>query len=136
MTNNNLVLTGYEGEQLIRKVLRDIYKQPNLQQLDWMVKWDDKNYYIIEAKVREMYTPPPFFGTGLDIRQIELRIELLKDLGLDTILMVLIGEDLYIRKLSELESLPPQDKFDTGNRIRIYNINRFEKITNFRERLK
>lgn len=129
---------GRLGEQTIRMVLKKMFNQHNLQQLDWVVKWNNKNWYIVEVKNKEMYTKGgrcTFDGTGLDITQINLRKELLDDLMLDTILVTIIGDDLYIAKLSKLEALPPEDKFDTPNGVRIYNIERFKKYANFKDRL-
>ena len=83
-------------------------------------------YYIIEVKERELYSPPPFYGTGLDIRQLNLRLQVYNDLGIDTILMVFEKNtnNVYKQKLSILEKT---EYFDTKNKIRIYNIEHFKK---------
>ena len=117
---------GRVGEKFAREILRGLFKQKNIQQLDWLVKWDNRTYYIVEVKTRELYKPPPFLGTGLDIRQIKLRTEVFNDLGIDTILFVIVKDDLYVRRLSELEALEKQYKFDTRNKIRIYPIEEFK----------
>lgn len=99
----------------------------NLQQLDWLFKSkkDDK-YYCVECKSRELFKPPPFYGTGLDIVQLKLRHQLLNDLGIDTILLVFEKDtnNIYWQFLSKLEK---GKHIDTKNKIRIYDINNFIK---------
>jgi hypothetical protein len=61
----------------------------NLQQIDWLFRSNkNKKYYCVESKSRELFKPPPFLGTGLDITQLKLRLQLLKDIGIDTLLLV------------------------------------------------
>jgi hypothetical protein len=134
----SLQLQGIEGEQLARRILRDIFKQNNLQQLDWIVKWQNRKWYVVEAKRKELFTAGanfPHDGTGLGIRQIELRKELLEDLNLDTILLTITADAVYLGMLSKLEALPADQKYDTGG-IRIYAIENFTKIENFKAMLK
>ena len=73
-----------------------------------------------------MYNPPPFVGTGLDIRQVKLRTQIFKDLGIDTILLVFEKNtnNVYSGFLSKLEATK---YFNTKNNIRIYNIENFKK---------
>lgn len=100
-----------------------------LQQIDWLFK-SSKNgkYYCVECKSRELYKPPPFFGTGLDIIQLRLRQQLLNDLGIDTILLVFEKKtsNIFWQFLSKLEA---GKYIDTKNKIRIYNIKSFIKET-------
>ena len=114
---------GIEGEKKARSFLRTkgIF---NMQQIDWLIKKDGK-YCIVEVKEKELYNPPPFFGTGLDIKQIKLRTQIYNDLNIDTILLVFIKNTsrIYYQYLSILERT---DYFDTKNGIRIYNINAFK----------
>ena len=124
---------GIDGEQMGRRILRDIFKQTNIQQIDWAVFWNGKIPLIVEVKCKDLYTPPPFYGCGLDVRQIELRTQFLK-LGIDTILFEIAGNDLFYARLSKLEKTT--DKFTTKNGIRIYNIKHFERKENFRDKLK
>jgi len=97
----------------------------NLQQIDWFFKSDKNNkYYCVESKSRELFEPPPFLGTGLDINQLKLRQQLLKNLGIDTILLIFEKNtnNVYWQFLSILEK---SEYIDTKNRIRIYNIKSF-----------
>lgn len=76
----------------------------NLQQIDWLFKSKNK-YFCVESKSRELFKPPPFLGTGLDIIQLKLRKQLLKDLDIDTILLVFEKntDNIYWQFLSKLE---------------------------------
>lgn len=99
----------------------------NLQQIDWLFK-SKKNgkYYCLESKSRELFRPPPFWGTGLDITQLKLRLQLLDDLGIDTILLVFEKNtnNVHWQFLSILER---GQYIDTKNKIRIYDIKNFNK---------
>ena len=99
----------------------------NLQQIDWFVKKDTGEYFIVEAKHRELFKPPPFLGTGLDIKQLKLRIQIYKDLKIDTLLLVFVEDKYYYQFLSILEQT---EYFDTKNNIRIYDIVHFNKSIN------
>lgn len=96
----------------------------NLQQIDWLVKKNTGEYFIVEAKHRELYEPPPFWGTGLDIKQLKLRTQILKDLNIDTLLLVFTEKNYYYQYLSILEKTA---YIDTKNKIRIYDIEHFNK---------
>jgi len=67
----SLTTDGIEAEQKARLFLKSKGLN-NLQQIDWLLKKDGE-YYIFEVKQRELFEPPPFEGTGLDIKQIKLR---------------------------------------------------------------
>jgi len=114
---------GIEAEKRGRAFLRSkgIY---NVQQIDWLCKIGEK-YYAVEVKHRELFEPPPFQGTGLDIRQLELRRQLLTDLDIDTYLIVFLKDTnmVYWQLLSVLEA---GNHFDTKNNIRIYPIENFK----------
>ena len=115
---------GILAEKKARKwLLKNNFR--NHQQLDWIVKHNNK-YFIIEVKHRELFSPPPFFGTGLDIRQLELRKQLYDDMKIDTLLFVFETKtnNIYYQFLSKLEQT---EYFDTRKRIRIYNIKYFKK---------
>ena len=96
------------------------------QQIDWIFKPSNGKYYCIECKARELFEPPPFWGTGLDKSQLALRMQLYRDLGIDTILLVFEKgtPNIYWQLLSRLEK---GEYFDTKNDIRIYPISRFRK---------
>jgi len=101
----------------------------NLQQLDWLFKSNNK-YFCVECKSRELFEPPPFWGTGMDKSQLKLRSQLMADLGIDTVLLVYETgtKNIYWQMLSKLED---KDHFDTKNNIRIYNIDSFHKEISF-----
>ena len=118
----SLTTAGIEAERKARKFLRS-KGMKNLQQIDWLLKNDGK-YYVIEVKQRELFQPPPFLGTGLDISQIELRRQIYDDLGIDTILMVFVKDTIYWQSLFGV--LEKTKYKDTRNKIRIYNIKEFK----------
>jgi hypothetical protein len=120
----SITIDGITAEKLAREWLikKKIF---NLQQLDWICKYNNK-YFIVEVKSRELYKPPPFLGTGLDIRQLKLRNQLFIDLKIDTLLLIFEKDtnNIYYEFLSKLEKTK---YFDTKNKIRIYNIINFRK---------
>lgn len=114
---------GIQAERLGRLFLMDMGIH-NLQQIDWLFKFNGK-YYAAEIKSRELFNPPPFLGTGLDITQLNLRKQIFDDLCIDTYLIVFEKdtERTYWQRLSVLES---GEYFDTRNGIRIYPITNFK----------
>ena len=112
---------GIEGEQKARLLLKSLGY--SVQQLDWIGKKDGQ-WTIFEVKTRELFDPPPFLGTGLDIRQLNLRNQLFMELDLRTVLIVYEkGKDnIYWQYLDILEA---GTHFDTRNNIRIYPIKNF-----------
>lgn len=120
----SITLLGIDAEKKARLFLKE--KGYELQQIDWIGKRDNL-YTIFEVKIKELFTPPPFLGTGLDKTQIYLRMQLFKDISIRTYLMVYEKgtENLYGQYLDVLE----ETKFhDTEKNIRIYNIKEFKKI--------
>jgi hypothetical protein len=123
----SITIQGIEGEKIARNVLKNNFGINNLFQLDWLFKYNDK-YYCVEVKHKELFIPPPFYGQGLDLRQVNSRIEFYKKTGIRCIFMVIDKDDgnIYLQWLDKLEK--GIDKFTTRNNIRIYNIDRFKKI--------
>jgi len=117
---------GIEAEKKARLLLKKRGWQ--VQQLDWIGK-EENQWVIFEIKNRELFSPPPFLGTGLDKSQLFLRNELLKDLGLRTMLVVFVKDtdDVYFQYLDVLEK---GKYFDTKNKIRIYPITSYNHIKN------
>lgn len=115
---------GIEAEKKGRDFLKR-HGINNLQQLDWIYKHNNK-YGILEVKARELFKPPPFWGTGLDINQIKLRQQLYNDLGIDTILIVFEKgtNNIYYQSLQKLLK---GKYFDTRNHIRIFPIDNYKK---------
>ena len=100
-----------------------------LQQLDFVGKNPQGKYEAIELKVRDLFTPGanfPHFGTGLDRSQLFLRNQLLKDLGLRTMLVTFVRgtDDVYIEYIDTLEG--KGNYYDTA-KIRIYPLESFRK---------
>ena len=122
----SLTTEGIHAEKLARDWLIKRGKT-NIQQIDWLVKHENK-YFAIEVKHRELFSPPPFYGTGLDIRQINLRKQLYDDLKIDTLIVVFEKEtdNIYFQFLSKLETT---EYHETKNGIRIYNIENYYKET-------
>jgi hypothetical protein len=94
------------------------------QQIDWIVKHDGE-YFCVEVKNRELFNPPPYYGTGLDIRQIELRRIIFNDLKIDTMLLVFTDTDIYYQWI--FKTLENGVYFNTKNNIRIYELSQFNK---------
>lgn len=118
---------GIKAEKLGRNWLisKGLY---NHQQLDWIYRTDAGKYGIIEVKSRELFKPPPFWGTGLDKRQIDLRQQLYKDLGMQTILLVFESgtKNIYWQSLQKLLK---GESFRTRNNIIIFPIENYNKDT-------
>jgi hypothetical protein len=114
-----------DAEQKARIILKNLGFE--IQQLDWIGR-KNKNWIIFEIKEKELFNPPPFLGTGLNKKQLYLRNQLFKDLGLRTILLVFEKgtQNIYWQYLDILEK---GEYFDTKNNIRIYPISNFYKIT-------
>lgn len=123
----SITLEGIESEKKAREILIKLGWQ--VQQIDWIGKRDGE-WTIFEIKMRELFEPPPFKGTGLDKRQIFLRNQLKEELKLRTMLMIFVKNttDIFWQYLDILE----QGKyFDTKNNIRIYPIENFIKISDY-----
>lgn len=122
----SITAQGIEGETLARLILKDKFKVDNLFQIDWMVI---KNgiYYVIEVKHKELFKPQPFYGQGLDIRQVNARMKFFKDTGIRCLFLVISKPEniVYHQFLDVLETT---EYFDTKNKIRIYNIKDFTRM--------
>lgn len=113
---------GQQAEKMARLFLRSkgVF---DIQQFDWFVK-GKSGYYIIEVKHRELFEPPPFLGTGLDVQQINRRMQVFNDIGIRTLLMVFTSDEVFYQWLDTLEKTK---HFTTKNEIRIYEISNFVK---------
>lgn len=98
-----------------------------VQSPDW-VAIKNNQCFIIEAKYKERFKPPPFEGHGLDKRQIYLRTNLFKKTKIRTYLIVFEKDsnNIFASYLDELEE---GEYFDTKNDIRIYPLYSFSNIT-------
>ena len=113
---------GRKGEMLARQFLW-YQKIDNLFQPDWMFVRNGK-YYVVEVKCKEIFTPPPFKGQGLDIRQVKARMKLYKDTGIRCFFLVFCIDTGEIR-WAWLDELEQTKYYDTRNGIRVYNIKYF-----------
>jgi hypothetical protein len=116
---------GLQGEKMARIILKDKWKVDNIFQADWMVLKNGK-YYVIEVKHKELFVPPPFYGQGLDIRQVNARMKFYKYTGIRCLFLVISKPDnsIFWKYLDELEETR---YFDTRNKVRIHDINFFNK---------
>ena len=113
---------GKEGEEKIMLLLKSWrYK---VQSPDWLAEKDGE-WICVEAKRKERFTPPPFEGHGLDLRQVFLRNKMLKEIKIRTLLVIYeIGtDDIYFQWLDILEK---GEKFVTKNNIVIYPLKIFQ----------
>lgn len=127
ITNTQAKTDGEYGEEQARLYLKN--KGFNLIQLDWC-GFKDGKLTVFEIKYKKRFTPPPFYGHGLDLRQVRSRKRLLEETGLRTFFMVLDKEDghWYVQWLDVLEK---KEYFDTRNGVRIYRLDNFIKMPNF-----
>ena len=124
----SITAIGRQGESMARRVLKEIFKVKDIFQADWLVKANGK-WYVVEVKHKELFRPPPFYGQGLDIRQVIQRMKFYKDTDVRCLFLVIErpSGDIYWQWLDMLEET---DYFDTRNRIRVYNIEYFKKVGN------
>jgi len=115
---------GKQGEQEARLLLKGIGFW--LMQLDWVGEKDGK-YFVFEIKKKEKYNPPPFWGHGLDYRQVVARLRFQEKTGIRCIFLVKDVDD-GIWYWNYLDVLENGKKFMTKNKIRIYPIDNFEQI--------
>ena len=93
---------------------------------DWLCEKDGE-FVCFEIKEKsEPFGPPPFYGHGLDLRQLYLR-ERLRKFGIRTILLIFDNKDkkIYHQYLDVLES---KDKHDTPHGIRVYPLESFNVL--------
>lgn len=116
---------GKEGEKLAREILKDKFKVDGIFQADWIVQKGGKDY-VVEVKHKEAFSPPPFKGHGLDIRQVKARMQFYKKYGIRCLFLVIdMDGTIYWQWLDVLEETPYHT---TTNQIRVYNIACFKTI--------
>lgn len=116
---------GKVGERLARDILKDWFRVDRIFQADWIVKKGGK-YYVVEVKHKEMFKPPPFYGHGLDVRQVRARMEFYREKDIRCLFLVIdLDGAVYWQWLDVLENT---SYFDTKNNIRVYDIRHFEKM--------
>lgn len=116
---------GKDGERIAREILKKGLRVDGIFQADWIVR---KNgvYYVVEVKHKEIYKPPPFYGHGLDIRQVRARMQFMQDTGIRCLFLVIdMNGTVYWQWLDVLEN---GWHFDTKNNVRVYEIGAFKKL--------
>ena len=116
---------GKEGERMARIILKNKFKVDGIFQADWLVNKNGIDY-VIEVKHKEMFAPPPFYGHGLDIRQVRARMDFYKRHNIRCLFLVIdMDGTVYWQWLDTLEKTK---YYDTKNRVRIYDIQEFYKL--------
>jgi hypothetical protein len=117
---------GRQGEKIVHDLLKGI---PGVEfgQLDWLVK-ERGQWYSVEVKHQEMYEAPPFDGHGLPVHQVEFRMQLFRDTGIQPMFFVVDPRLDYVMwaNLVMLEMLGDEMKFTTRRKgRRIYHWDAF-----------
>ena len=115
---------GIAGERLARKILKGL-QVDDIFQADWIVK-KGGSYYVVEVKHKEIYRPPPFYGHGLDIRQVKARQKFYKETGIRCLFLVL--DKSGKRYWGWLDELEEGKHIDTEHGIRVYDIKGFHEL--------
>jgi len=77
----------------------------------------------------EPFKPPPFWGHGTDIYQINKRMRRYQKYGFKQFFLVIQPDGkIFGQWLHVLEKLPNNKKYDTKKRIRIYPLDNFLEI--------
>lgn len=121
---------AFEGEAIWREYLKTLCYRGVCDffcQLDVIAKIQGQ-YYLFEIKNQDIYEPPPFYGHGLPIWQINHRMKIQKELGIVAVLVVVDkkNESIFYGRLDELEKTEYIDTKGKHPR-RIYNIEQFKK---------
>ncbi len=116
---------GKEGERQARIILKEWFGVDRIFQADWLIEKNGK-WFVVEVKHKEMFTPPPFYGHGLDIRQVVHRMKFYRDKDIRCLFLVIdMDGTVYWQWLDVLE----QTKYhDTRNKVRVYDIQYFHKL--------
>jgi hypothetical protein len=120
----SVTTSGMAGEEMAHAFLKG--KVDCIQQLDWLCQ-NQGRWFFVEVKHKKLYTNNAFTGTGLDKSQLWLRMKVLKELKLQTFMIVFVKgtNDIYGQYLDVLNN---GKYIDTTNEIRIYDIKNFIKL--------
>lgn len=95
------------------------------QELDWLALSPQNNWLCIEVKHKSrLFYPPPFWGIGLDVKQVFLRNKILERLSIQCFLLAYCEGQVYGQFLSILES---GRKYTTRKGILVFPIEAFFK---------
>ena len=124
---------GREGEKIIREYL--ISKGAEMLQIDWM-SYENKEYRLNEVKHQEIFTPPPFYGHGLPVWQVNARMNFYHRTRIEPWLYIVEKSEykkkeffnlIWLQSLINLEMCEYVDSKGQKPR-RVYNIKSFEKV--------
>jgi len=123
----NQFTLGQDGEKKALAILKKLGFECSSP--DWLV-CKNEVYTIIEVKRKDRFTPPPFFGHGLDTRQIYLRMNFFKKTGIRTFLMIFETktESIWGQYLDVLEDNNNGFTTKTG-KIKVYPLGEFINLT-------
>lgn len=120
--NMGITQQGIKGEQTLFKWLWKkgyTYFQPDA------IALSNETFSMWEVKMKEEpFKPPPFYGHGLDIRQVKARIHFQKKTGIRCGFIV-FQSNKNIILWQWLDELEKGEYFDTKNGVRIYPIENF-----------
>ena len=113
---------GIDGEQKLFKWLAN--RGVDFFQAD-AIGIDKDNYAIWEVKNKaEPFKPPPFYGHGLDIRQVNARLKFQSKTSIRCGFVVFeLSKNIILWQW--LDELEKGEHFDTKNGIRIYPVENF-----------
>ncbi len=116
---------GIDGEQ---KAFRFLWsKGLNGLQPDTLIRHKGK-WFVLEVKNKgELFNPPPFYGTGLEVPQIKARMQFWQETGIRCIVIQFMIDQPNTVYYQFLDVLEKGKYFDTRRGIRIYHIDSWKK---------
>tara|TARA_R110000868_G_scaffold395285_1_gene666912 strand:+ start:4727 stop:5155 length:429 start_codon:yes stop_codon:yes gene_type:complete len=124
---------GFDGEAIVRQILKDCKHQ--FGQIDLVsVDKKDGKIYIWEIKHQQRFKAPPFDGHGLPPYQFNFRLKIARLTGMIPFLLIIEPEidlkgerNMFYQNMFTLEALGDDKKFITGGDKKrlIFNIDAF-----------
>lgn len=124
---------GFDGEAIVRQILKDCKHQ--FGQIDLVsVDKKDGKIYIWEIKHQQRFKAPPFDGHGLPPYQFNFRLKIARLTGMIPFLVIIEPEidlkgerNMFYQNMFTLEALGDDKKFITGGDKKrlIFNIDSF-----------
>ena len=124
---------GFDGEAIVRQILKDCKHQ--FGQIDLVsVDKKDGKIYIWEIKHQQRFKAPPFDGHGLPPYQFNFRLKIARLTGMIPFLLIIEPEidlkgerNMFYQNMFTLEALGDDKKFITGGDKKrlIFNIDSF-----------